>query len=309
MRAVVIDSLNSIPYLTEVPEPTPLPGTSRIKVDYAGLQPTDILRVLGTYKDPVFPYIIGGEGVGRLDSGQRVYFGHSVPQQGAFSEYTIVPDEEIWPIAEDEDAAQVIALAIAGTGALIPLEQAEICKGEQVLILGATGPLGQIACLAARRLGGGTIIGAARRVEPLERLLERGLIDRLVQLGQGDDENALRAQTDRGYEVVLDCLFGAPAEAAMRITAEGGRMMSIGTRAGKTMTLTLRELRRRVHHGVDTGWYSSEIRKGAFDRLLAYAREGSWHVDIVPFDIEQSVAAWHAQAGSPGGKIVVKVGN
>lgn len=310
MRAVLVDALHTVPHVTDREVPLATPGAQIVRVDWAGLQPTDVLRVRGTYKNPVFPYVVGGEGVGRLEDGTRVYFGHSVPPEGAMSDYTLVPDAEIWPIPEDADACQVIALALAGLGALIPLEEARIVPGERVLILGATGPVGQIGTLAARRLGAGKVIGAARSLERLERLRDRGMIDEIVQLGNGDDEKALAAHMGHnGYNVVLDPLFGAPAEAAMRCVAKGGRLMSIGTRAGRTMTLTLTELRRRHHHGVDTGELirPASERRAAFDRLLAYSREGSWSIDCVTYDIEDIAAAWEAQCASPGAKIVIKV--
>lgn len=101
MRAAVVDALNTVPYYTDVPEPENVEGALRIKVQWAGLQPTDVLRVRGTYKNPVFPYIIGGEGIGLTEGGRRVYFGHSVPQQGAMSDMTIVPAAEVWPVPDD----------------------------------------------------------------------------------------------------------------------------------------------------------------------------------------------------------------
>lgn len=310
MRAAVVDALNTIPYLSDVPEPSETPGALRIRVEWAGLQPTDVLRVRGTYKSPVFPYIVGGEGIGRLADGTRVYFGHSLPQQGAMSEITMVPEAEVWPIPEDADARQVIALALAGIGAIIPLEEARIQSGDRVLILGVTGPVGQIGALVARQLGAGAIIGAARSLEALQRLKERGIVDAFVQLGQGDDDAALAAEKgDRGYDVVLDPLFGAPAEAAMRSVAEGGRLMSIGTRAGRTMTLTLTELRRRHHHGVDTGELirSAAERQAAFMRLLGYAQAGKWSIDTVTYALDDIEAAWAAQNGSPHAKILIQV--
>jgi NADPH:quinone reductase len=139
---------------------------------------------------------------------------------------------------------------------------------------------------------------------------EHGILDAVVQLGQGDDDSALAAEKgERGYDVVLDPLFGAPAEAAMRSVAEGGRLMSIGTRAGRTMTLTLTELRRRHHHGVDTGELirPAAERQAAFERLLAYAKAGNWTIDTLTYDLEDIEAAWEAQSGSPHAKIVIKV--
>ncbi len=308
MRAAQVDGINMVPYVTDVPRHPDVTGAHRIKVLYAGLQPTDVLRVKGIYKNPPFPHIIGGEGVGLLEDGRRVYFAHSVPTSGAFCEETIVLHEEVWPIPDTADAAQVIALGLAGIGALIPLEEARIKRGDRVLILGATGPVGQIGCMVARALGAGVIVGGARDADRLAALKAKGLIDEIAQLGQGDDDAALLAQAgEAGYDVVLDPLFGPPAEAAFRASAEGVRFMSIGTRAARTMTLTLTELRRRSHIGVDTGIRSPAERQAAFDRLLAHAAKGNWHIDILEFDLEDTQAAWAAQSGSPGAKIVIKV--
>jgi NADPH:quinone reductase len=308
MRAAIVEALNTIPFVTDVPHHPDVEAAHRIKVLYAGLQPTDVLRVKGIYKNPPFPHIIGGEGVGLLADGRRVYFAHSVPTSGAFCEETIVLKEEVWPIPDRADAAQVIALGLAGIGALIPLEEAQIKPGDRTLILGATGPVGQIGCMVARKLGAGVVIGAARDAGRLETMQAKGLIDELVVLGTGDDDVALQAQAgDRGYDVVLDPLFGPPAEAAFRASAEGCRFMSIGTRAARTMSLTLTELRRRSHIGVDTGIRSPLERQAAFDRLISYAAEGNWHIDILEFSLEDTPAAWAAQCGSPGAKIVIKV--
>jgi NADPH:quinone reductase len=308
MRAAIVEALNTVPFVTDVPHHPDVEGTHRIKVLYAGLQPTDVLRVKGIYKNPPFPHIIGGEGVGLLLDGTRVYFAHSIPTSGAFCEETIVLAEEVWPIPIEADAAQVIALGLAGIGALIPLEEAQIKPGDRTLILGATGPVGQIGCLVARRLGAGVIVGAARDAKRLHAMRGKGLIDEIVVLGAGDDDAALLAQAgEAGYNVILDPLFGPPAEAAFRASAEGCRFMSIGTRAARTMSLTLTELRRRSHIGVDTGIRSPTERQAAFDRLIGYAAEGNWQIDITEFGLEDTPAAWAAQSGSPGAKIVIKV--
>jgi NADPH:quinone reductase len=308
MRAAIVEAINAIPYVTDVPCHADVEGAHRIKVLYAGLQPTDVLRVKGIYKNPPFPHIIGGEGVGLLEDGRRVYFAHSVPTSGAFCEETIVLHDEVWPIPDSADAAQVIALGLAGIGALVPLEEAQIKAGDRVLILGATGPVGQIGCMVARALGAGVIVGGARDADRLAALKSKGLIDEIVQLGQGDDDAALTAKAgEAGYNVVLDPLFGPPAESAFRASAEGVRFMSIGTRAARTMTLTLTELRRRSHIGVDTGIRSAAERRAAFDRLLGHAAKGNWHIEIKQFGLEHTQAAWAAQSGSPGAKIIIKV--
>lgn len=298
---------NGIPVVMAVPEPDAQPGCSKIRVHAAGLQPTDIMRARGHYKVPELPYIVGGEGVGDLN-GSRVYFGHSIKSSGAFAQWTIVPDEEIWPLDDIIDGAQAIALGIAGTGALLPLEEAKIQAGESVLILGATGPLGQIALQVARAMGAGSVTAAARGLPGLKRLAERGIADQIVQLGLGNDESALKQASRAGFNVVLDCVYGPPAEAALRATADGARMMSIGVGAGNEVTLSLKDLSRRSIHGVGTGHRPAQERRAAFERLLAMASEGRIAVDIAAFTLDETIEAWNAQLGSPGGKVVVAIG-
>ena len=308
MRAARMLERNGTPVVQDLPAPEAERGTVKIEVAASGLQFTDLMRAQGTYKTPDCPYTIGGEGVGRLGDGTRVYFGHSIPSSGACCEWTIVPEEEVWAIPSEVDDGQAIALGIAGTGALIPLEEAQIKPGENVLILGATGPLGQIALQVSRALGAGRVVAAARGPPKLEELQSRGLADAIVQLGQGDDDAALKAGSGGGFDVVLDCVYGPPAEAAMRATADGARMMSIGVQAGSTVTLSLRDLVWRAHFGVGTGHRPVAERRAAFERLLAYARAGQLKVDVVPFPLERAPEAWAALQNSAGGKVVVRIG-
>lgn len=308
MRAARMLKRNGTPILQDVPEVSPPDGTRRIEVLAAGLQRGDLMRAQGIYKVPELPYTIGGEGVGRLPDGQRVYFGHSIPESGAVCEFTIVPEEEIWSIPDEIDDGTAIALAIAGTGALVPLEMANIQPGDNVLILGASGPLGQIALQLSRAMGAGRVVGAARGLAALERLKARGIADDIVQLGQGDDEAALKRAAGAGFDVVLDCLFGAPAEAALRATAHGARMMSIGIQAGTTMTVALKDLTHRSHLGVSTSHRDVGERKAAYGRLLDYARTIPIVVDSTEFDLQDVGGAWAALVtGGVAGKIIVRV--
>lgn len=293
--------------LIEREAPEPRPGHRIIHVTAAGIGPTDLMRAKGFFGPVAGPYIPGGEGVGRLDDGTRVYFGHSAPPYGAMAERTLVSDAEIWAAPDGLDDDQVIALAISGTGALLPLEEARIAPGEEVLILGATGPVGQIGLQVARLLGAGRVVAAARSEPKLRALQERGLADAIAVIGTGDDEAALKAASTSGYTVILDVIYGPPAEAAMRASAPGARMMSIGVQAGQTVSLSLRDLVFRSHIGVGTGQRPTTERRAAFGRLMAMALEQGLRADTIAFPLDRAAQAWAAQAGSPHGKIIVRI--
>jgi len=184
MKAAVLTALKTPPVLQEFAEPQAKPGASKIWVTAGAGSPTELMRASGVYGPFSPPSIVGGEGVGRLEDGTRVYFGHSLDPFGSWAEVTLVSEAEVWPIPDSVSDGQAIALGISGTGALIPLEEAKIRPGERVLVLGATGPLGQIALQLARHMGAGVVVGAARNLPALERLRARGIADEIVQIGR-----------------------------------------------------------------------------------------------------------------------------
>lgn len=306
MRAALVD-IDGALRLDERPAPSAAVGCLAITVDAAGLGPTDLMRARGQFGPVTEAYVPGGEGVGRLADGRRVYFGHSTPPFGALAEHTLVPEAEVWPAPDALTDDQLIALAISGTGALIPLEEARIARGENVLILGGTGPVGQIGAQVARLLGAGRVVVAARDAGRLERMRASGVADAVAVLGQGDDEAALKATSDGGFDVVLDIIYGPPAEAAVRATRPGARIMSIGVQAGWTVSLSLRDLVMRSHVGVGTGHRPASERRAAYERLLRMALDHGLAVETRGFTLDQVTDAWAAQGDSPHGKVIVRV--
>jgi len=305
MRAAVLTALNTPPVVQDFAEPQAASGNRLVSILAGAGSPTELMRASGAYGAFTPPSIVGGEGVGRLQDGTRVYFGHSQNPYGAWAERTVVLEAEIWPIPDAVSDGLAVALGTSGTGALIPLEEAKIQPGDSVLVLGASGPLGQIALQLARHLGAGKVVAAARNRAALERLRTRGIADDIVQLGSGDDERALKAPAGKGYNVVLDAIFGAPADAALRATAPGARMMSIGVQAGFTMSVSLRDLVTRSHIGVGTGQRPVAERRAAFNRLIDLGSKGQLSVDVTTFTLDEAPAAWEAQRNSPHGKIIV----
>lgn len=304
MKAAIITPDGSFT-LADHATPAPREGCALVSVTAAGIGPTDLMRAKGFFGPVTGAYVPGGEGVGTLADGTRVYFGHATPPFGAIAQTTLVPESEVWPVPAGLADDQVIALAISGTGALIPLEEAGIRPGDNVLILGATGPVGQIALQIARTMGAGHVVAAARSADRLAQMVARGWADATAQLGTGDDEAALKAVSNGGYDVVLDVVYGPPAEAAMRATRPGARMMSIGVQAGPTVALSLRDLVFRSHIGVGTGQRPAAERRAAFDRLMAMATGKGLTVDTALFPFDRAADAWAAQGGSPHAKIVI----
>ena len=306
MKAAIIHERGAAPVIAEFPEPAPRDGAVLIDVDTAGLGGWD---VLGAYRLGVqYPCVIRGEGVGRAPDGRRVYFGErSVLPYGAWAERTLVPVEEVWDVPDDVDDRTAIAMGIAATGALVPLEQAKIQPGEQVLVLGATGTLGQIALQLARYLGAGRVVAAARSADALERLKARGIADEIVVLGGGDDAAKLQAVTEDGFDVVLDLVCGQPMLDALKATRWGARIMTIGTGAGRKVNLDIADLLFRTLSCIGTGQRPAADRRAIWERLLRIAREQDIRIDYSDFAFDDAGAAWAAQVAGPHAKITARV--
>lgn len=303
MKAAVIAERGALPLPGEFPEPTAQPGAILIDVDTAGLGGWD---TLGAYRLGVqFPCVIRGEGVGRrVADGRRVYFGErSVAPFGAWAERTIVPADEVWEVPDDVDDKTAISLGIAATGAIVPLQQANIKRGENVLILGATGTLGRIALQLARRFGAGHIVAASRSESALASLKHQGLADDVVALGGSDDVTALKAVSKDGFDVVLDLVCGQPLLSALKATRWQARIMTIGTGAGRQINLDVADLLFRTLSVVGTGQRPAQDRQAIWQGLLAMNRQQKFAIDYADYSLPRVTDAWQAQLQGPHAKI------
>ena len=302
MRAAVTTERGVAPVLAEFPIPQAREGAVLIDVATAGLGGWD---VLGAYRLGVqYPCVIRGEGVGHTLEGRRVYFGErSVAPFGAWAERTVVPVDEVWDVPDHVDDKTAITMGIAGTGALVPLETAGVKKGDNVLILGATGTLGQIALQLARIMGAGRVVGAARSAEALARLKQRGLADAVVCLGGDNDAEALKAESNGGFDVVLDLVCGTPMLAALKATRWGARIVTVGTGAGRMVNLDIADLLFRTLSCVGTGQRSPADRRAIWERLLVMAKSDNIMVDYADYRFDQAGQAWAAQVAGPHAKI------
>lgn len=306
MKAAVITERGAIPAIQEFPAPTARPDCVLINVETAGLGGWD---VLGAYRLGVeYPCVIRGEGVGRNPAGERVYFGErSVLPWGAWAETTLVPAAEVWAVPDTVDDKTAIAMGIAATGALVPLEQANIKPGEKVLILGATGTLGQIALQLAKYLGAGHVSAAARNRKSLQRLLSLGLCDSIVCLDGSDDAAALKADAGDGYDVVLDLVCGEPMLNALKATRWGARIMTIGTGAGRIVNLDMATLLFRTLSVIGTGQRPPADREQIWRRLLQIAADINIRIDYVDYYFDDAPDAWQAQIDGPHAKITAAI--
>ena len=306
MYAAIIKEHGAPPILGDFPDPNTVDGTIAIEVETAGLGGWD---VLGAYRLGVqYPCVIRGEGVGRTANGKRVYFGeHSTPPFGAWAERTIVTAAEVWEVPDDVDDKTAIAMAIAGTGAYVPLMAAKILPGDTVLVIGATGTVGQLALQYARIMGAGRVVAASRNLRALNMLLEHRLADAVVCVEGSDDIAAFKEQSGKGYDVILDLVCGEPIRSAIKATSIGARVVIAGVGAGAEISFHARDLVFRTVGVVGSGQREPSDREAIWRKLLKLAYEQSLFVEYIEMPFERAAEAWELQKSGPHAKIISKL--
>ncbi|WP_218952275.1 quinone oxidoreductase family protein [Amycolatopsis anabasis] len=314
MHAAVLHEFGGAPRFEKFPEPEPGDGEVLVRVSAASLTP--LARWVTTDRDFArgreVPFICGTEGVGVLEDGSRVSFGVVRSPYGAMAEYAVAPAKLCTPVPEDVDDVTAAALMNPGVSAWNALSWgAKLEKGETVLVLGATGVAGKSAIQVAKLLGAGRVVAAGRNEQVLDTLAGFGA-DATIPLGQCDADlaEAFRgAAGENGYDVVLDYLWGRPAQVLLDalprnflVTSEV-RYLQLGHSAGERVSVHANALRRT---GVTLGAGAPpriERLRELYPVVLAHAARGELRVDVEPVGLPEIEQAWRREV--PGRRLVV----
>jgi NADPH:quinone reductase-like Zn-dependent oxidoreductase len=320
MRAAVVEAVGSPPAAAEAGEPARGDGAALVAVRAVPLNPVEIRVAAGRHpRQPQPPYVPGLEGAGtvtesaRLPSGTRVRFeAAALPgfgAQGTLAERAAVPEESLVELPDAVGDELGAALGVVGITALLALERAAPAGGERVLVLGATGAVGQMAVQLAKLMGAGRVVGAGRSAERLEHVRELGA-DGVVKLGNADLTEAFEQAAGGQLDVVIDPLWGEPAMAALRAIATEGRLVNVGQSAGTEVRLPLEIVRNRqgAIHAISSGWTALERKAAAYRRLVEHVAEGNLTVDLEVVPLDDVAEAWERQDASPGRKLVISLG-
>ena len=330
MRAAVVEALGRPPVPAEVPTPRRRPGEALIRIHTAALNPVELHIWNGHFFDgpPRPPYVIGLEGVGVVEEGERfppgtrvrVEFVHpGYGRDGAVAEYAVAPEEpdtsnrasqaSIAAIADELDDVAGAALGVPVFTALMCLERAEKAgaslAGAHVLVTAATGAVGMVAVQLAKLRGAARVVAAGRNHERLERTRSLGA-DATVALGDGDLADRFLSAADGRLDVVLDPLWGEPARAAVEALTRDGVYVSFGQASSPLAELSGIPLRNRrvTMVGHSGAWATPGERQEALARAHAL---GPLTLDVEELGLDEIGAGWDRLARSAGRRLVVKL--
>lgn len=307
MNAAVVRAFDAPPRFDSFADPVPTGDEVLVHVSAAALHPIVKALANGSHYGSTgeLPFVAGVDGTGRLQDGSRVYFGSARPPYGTMAELGLASPRMLIHLPDGLDETLAAAMANPGMSSWVALEaRAKFAAGESVLILGATGVAGQLAIQIAKRMGARNVIAAGR--SPNEEELKALGADTVLDLSQAPEEivtvlRQLWAET--GIDVVLDYVWGAPAERVFEAIAQRGlshaaprvRYIQIGNSAGATIPLSAATLRSSGLELLGSGFGSASLEQiqGAISRFFAMAAKQPFQMSLKTAPLSEVESLWN----------------
>ena len=225
--------------LESVPDLQPGPGQVVVRVKAVGVNPVDTYIRSGMYaRKPALPYTPGadaagvvesiGKGVNRVAVGDRVYVAGTT--SGAYAEQALCNESQVHPLPERVSYAQGAAVNVPYATAYRALFQlARAVPGERVLVHGASGGVG-VAAVQLARAEGMNVIGTGGTQKGRDLVTEQGAHHVLDHRTSDYLDQLLALTGGRGVDVVLEMLANVNLGRDLKVLAQRGRVVVIGSR-------------------------------------------------------------------------------
>jgi NADPH:quinone reductase-like Zn-dependent oxidoreductase len=320
MKAAVIFKTGEMPQYTEFAEPAVNNNNEiLISVKAAAIKHLDKARASGKHysaqQETQQPKLIGGDGVGLLPDGTRVY---ALGVSGMIAEKAVIEKDRMvrLPAGIDDAVAAALPNAVAGS-AMALLFRAGMKQGDTVLINGATGFTGKVAVQVAKHYGAGKIIVTGRNEETLKELLLLGA-DETISLKNDDEQFIARLKEihdNTPVDIIIDYLWGHTAELILASLQGKGsfthktRFISIGGMTGDKIQLSSQILRSTDLQLAGSGigsWAKEEVKKlfkEILPEMFQLAADNKLKVETVNVNLKDIEKLWDMDV--PGGKRLV----
>ncbi len=248
MKAVVYEHYGApdVLQLTDIEKPRPKGNEVLIKINAASVTSGDV-RLRSSDFPPLFwlpariifglfkpkKKILGhelsgiveeiGKNVTKFKVGDKVFGTTTMLRTGSYAEYICLP--ETWKhgvIAKQPinmSFKQAVALPIGAMTALFLLEKAKICKGQNVLIYGASGSVGSYAVQLAHHQGA-SVTGVCSGSN-VDMVLSLGA-DKVIDYTKQD-----YSQQNEQFDVVFDAVGKTAKTTAKKVLKKGGVFVSV----------------------------------------------------------------------------------
>jgi len=300
----------------DAPDPVPEEGQVLVHLRAASLNHLDLWIRKGLPSVPK-PRILGADGAGFLDSGERVVINPGLDHgdgritvvgehmDGTHAQLIAVPEENVYPIPAGLSFEEAAAFPLVfETAYRMLVTKAAIQPDEWVLLWGIGSGVATACLQIAKALGANAIVTSSSD-DKLARARELGA-DATVNHATEDVVEAVREATSgRGADIVVEHVGEATWQRTLQAARPGGRITVCGATSGPNPPAALHRIwwKQLTVFGSTMG--TKEDFEGAYE-LIASGRARPV-VDRV-FPLEQARAAHeYLEAGEQLGKVVLEI--
>jgi NADPH:quinone reductase-like Zn-dependent oxidoreductase len=300
----------------DAPDPVPAEGEVLVHLRAASLNHLDLWIRKGLPSVPK-PRILGADGAGVLDSGERVVINPGIEHadgrisvvgehmDGTHAELVAVPSGNVYPIPDELSFEEAAAFPLVfETAYRMLVTKAALRPGEWVLVWGIGGGLATAAFQIAKALGACVIVTSSSP-EKLARARELGA-DVAVDHERDDVVEAVGEATEgRGADVVVEHVGEATWQRSLQAARQGGRITVCGATTGPNPPAALHRIwwKQLTVYGSTMG--TKDDFEGAYE-LVASGRAKPVVDTVFPL-AEARAAHERLERGEQLGKIVLRI--
>jgi NADPH:quinone reductase-like Zn-dependent oxidoreductase len=278
--------------LLELPTPQPNKGEVRVTVQAIGVNPVDWkmrssgpLRIAARVLGPKPPVVLGvdfagvvdavGPGVTQVLVGERVVGGtnFSRGQRGSYADTVLVREDQLCRVPDQVDIATAAALPIGGVTAwMAVVDLGHIRKvppsDRRVLVLGASGGVGQLAVQIAKMEG--AIVAGVCSTKNVDMVTGLGA-DIIIDYNKGDALQQAKAHAP--FQVIVDCVGSySGANCRALLSKQGRHIMVAGDEPSSALQILVPPFKSKAILGRPTG--------ARLEPLVAAVAAGTLRVSI-----------------------------
>ena len=304
----------------DVPDLVAGDGEAVVRIEAASINPSDVKNVAGAMAQTTLPRTPGRDFAGVVEAGPASWIGAAVwgtggdtgfTRDGSHADCILVPVASLRlkpSVLDFEQAASVGVNFITAWKGLV--DSAGLRAGETVLIIAASGGVGNAAVQIARRIGA-RVIGVDRRgPRPGSAISRVGLS--LVVDGAAIPAAVREATDGYGADVVLDCVGGVMFRHAVDCLAPRGRLVEMSVTGAREVSFNLADFYHNESRliGIDTLKWDLTASADVLEALRPGFDSGDYRPAPIArrFALGDVAAAYQAVADGELGRVVLQPG-
>jgi NADPH:quinone reductase len=246
MRAALYERVGSareVLQLAELPDPRPAPGEVRVRLQWSGVNPSDV-KSRGGYRGPQMPFPrviphsdgmgvidVVGEGVDAARVGERVWVWNAAWGRpfGTAAQFVCLPAAQAVHLPDAVDGAAGACLGIPALTALHAVLMEGGVAGQSVFVAGGAGAVGHYVVQLASRLGAAQVIASVSG-EAKGELAQAAGADVVLNYRTEPIAERVRALTrGRGVDRVIELDLATNAALDCELLRPGGQLVVYGS--------------------------------------------------------------------------------